>query len=73
MQPIHTMIQYHIKITKETPYNEPEKDGADAIEILSIRVDEDPSKAVMRLLAAEKRGPRKSKDSTRKPEGASKA
>lgn len=70
------MTKYHIQITQEDIDDNPASGIKGGVtygqEILSIRVDEDPSKAVMRLLAAEKRGPRKSKDSTRKPEGASK-
>lgn len=56
---------FHILVTEET---NPTSDNPLTVERLSLRVDEDPSKAIMRLLAAEKRGPRKKNDTAaRKP------
>lgn len=62
--------KYHIRITSEDPNNAPEVDGADCVELLSIRVDEDPTKQIMRLLSAEKRGPKKKGLVPAKTEGA---
>jgi hypothetical protein len=63
------MNKYHIRITEEITTETALAKGSDETELLSIRVDEDPSKAIMRLLAAEKRGPRKKANETgaRKP------
>lgn len=51
--------RYHIHITEELDELDHPND------LLSIRVEENPTKTIMKLLSAEKRGPRKG---SKKPE-----
>jgi hypothetical protein len=57
------MTKYHVQITEEEIDDAPASGIKGGVkysnELFSLRVDEDPSKAIMRLLSAEKRGPRK--------------
>lgn len=74
MRSKHTLMStentqvFHILVTEET---NPTSDNPLTIERLSLRVSEDPSKDIMRLLSTEKRKTRDDKGS-KKPEGGAK-
>lgn len=51
--------RYLVQIIEEEDLQTDAEPIIKTVERFAIRVDDDPSKAIMRLLSAEKRGPRK--------------